>query len=157
MLVRTIVRQVLVLNETETVLGRTNPNLNLLQLQNGVLTFAFHCLGHNPGELSGCHNDVLNMKEYIMKVHGFEESNITILMDDGNHTSPTRDNMLAAYKKVVAESVSGDAVFCHYSGHGGKLADDASDESTCCSVDIFSVFDYISRPIAGVSHSHALW
>ena len=48
-----------------------------------------------------------------MKVHGFEESNITILMDDGNHTSPTRDNMLAAYKKVVAESVAGDAVFCH--------------------------------------------
>ena len=41
---------------------RRNPNLNLLQLQNCVLTFPFHYLGHNPGELSGCHNDVLNMK-----------------------------------------------------------------------------------------------
>lgn len=85
-------------------------------------------VGHNPGELSGCHNDVKNMKEYIMDVHGFEESNITLLLDDGNHTSPTRDNILAAYKNIVAESVAGDAVFCHYSGHGGKLADDNSDE-----------------------------
>ena len=78
-----------------------------------------------------------------MNVHGFEESNITILMDDGNHTSPTRDNMLAAYRKVVAESVAGDAVFCHYSGHGGKLADDSSDESTC----IFLLVICKSRPI----------
>jgi hypothetical protein len=30
-------------------------------------------VGHDPGELSGCHNDVLNMKKYIMNVHGFEE------------------------------------------------------------------------------------
>ena len=36
--------------------------------------------GDNPGELSGCWNDVLNMKKYIMDVHGFEEDNIVILM-----------------------------------------------------------------------------
>jgi hypothetical protein len=71
----------------------------------------------------------MNMKEYIMDVHGFEESNIALLLDDGSHTSPTRDNILAAYKDIVAQSVAGDAVFCHYSGHGGKLSDDNSDES----------------------------
>jgi len=86
-------------------------------------------VGDNPGELAGCHNDVENMKEYIKDVHGFEEENITILMDDNEHTSPTRDNILAAYRTIVEESQPGDAVFCHYSGHGGKLRDDDGDEA----------------------------
>jgi hypothetical protein len=68
------------------------------------------------------------MKKYIMDVHGFQEANITVLMDDGKHVRPTRENILAAYKKVVSQSQSGDAVFCHYSGHGGKLKDDDGDE-----------------------------
>lgn len=80
------------------------------------------------GELSGCHNDVKNMIEYIKNVHGFEDENITVLLDADGYTSPTHDNILAAYRKLVAESVSGDAVFCHYSGHGGKLKDDDGDE-----------------------------
>jgi len=80
------------------------------------------------GELSGCHNDVKNIKEYIMDVHGFEESDIVVLMDDGYHESPTKSNIINAYRKVVAESVEGDAVFCHYSGHGGKVRDDDGDE-----------------------------
>ena len=69
------------------------------------------------------------MKSYIMNVHGFQEENITVLMDDGKHVQPTRDNILSAYKKVVAESQKGDVVFCHYSGHGGKLRDDNGDEA----------------------------
>jgi hypothetical protein len=56
------------------------------------------------------------MKEYIMKVHGFQESNITVLMDDGKHTSPTRANIMAAYKQLTMAAQAGDAVFCHYSG-----------------------------------------
>ena len=68
------------------------------------------------------------MLEYIKNVHGFEDQNITILMDDGTHTEPTYANIMAAYKKVVSESKEGDVVFCHYSGHGGKLRDDDGDE-----------------------------
>ena len=51
-------------------------------------------------------------------VHGFSEENITILMDDesGNYQMPTKDNIMAAYAKIVEESESGDAIFCHYSG-----------------------------------------
>lgn len=85
-------------------------------------------VGHSPGELRGCHNDVLNMKKYIMAVHGFEEENIHVLMDDGEHESPTKDNIIAAYKKIVAESEEGDALFLHYSGHGTKLRDDDRNE-----------------------------
>ena len=68
------------------------------------------------------------MVEYLKDVHGFEPQNITILLDDGQHTNPTHDNILNAYRRLVAESQPGDAVYCHYSGHGGKLRDDDGDE-----------------------------
>jgi hypothetical protein len=69
------------------------------------------------------------MKKYIMAVHGFEEENITILMDTGEHTEPTHNNIVAAYKKVISEAEDGDAIFLHYSGHGTKIRDDGSDEA----------------------------
>ncbi|KAL7478671.1 hypothetical protein ACHAW6_004429, partial [Cyclotella cf. meneghiniana] len=81
-------------------------------------------VGDNPGELRGCWNDVLNMKKYIMDVHGFDEENITVLLDDGDHVEPTYANIVNAYKKVIEESSDGDAIFLHYSGHGTKLRDD---------------------------------
>jgi metacaspase-1 len=68
------------------------------------------------GQLTGCHNDCLNIKDYLLEELGFDENNIVVLMDDGHHTSPTRSNMLDAYRSVVAQSENGDAIFCHYSG-----------------------------------------
>jgi hypothetical protein len=59
------------------------------------------------------------MKEYIKNCHGFQEENITVIMDDGKHTSPTAENIKAAYAKIVSESESGDVIFCHYSGTCG--------------------------------------
>lgn len=86
-------------------------------------------IGDDPGELSGCHNDVLNMIEYIKDCHGFEDENITILMDDGEHTPPTSANIMAAYKKIVKDAQPGDAIFCHYSGHGCSIKDDEREEA----------------------------
>lgn len=63
-----------------------------------------------------------------MDVHGFDEDNITVLMDDGKHEEPTKDNILSAYRKIVAESEENDAIFLHYSGHGTKLKDDDRNE-----------------------------
>ena len=40
------------------------------------------------GELSGCHNDVFNVKQYIMNVFGYQEQNILVLVDDGRHHYP---------------------------------------------------------------------
>ena len=39
--------------------------------------------------LTSCHNDVRNMKDFLMSVHGFDRSNILIMIDDGNHHEPT--------------------------------------------------------------------
>mmetsp|Transcript_11670 Transcript_11670/g.34314 ORF Transcript_11670/g.34314 Transcript_11670/m.34314 type:complete len:194 (-) Transcript_11670:118-699(-) len=60
------------------------------------------------GELSGCHNDVLNIKDFLVNALGFEDHNITVLMDDGQHENPTRYNMTNAYRNVVSQSVSGE-------------------------------------------------
>ena len=43
---------------------------------------------------------------------GFRKKNITVLMDDGKHYMPTKRNMIAAYRRIVAESMPGDAIFC---------------------------------------------
>jgi len=80
------------------------------------------------GELAGCHNDVGNMTRYIQNVHGFSDENTTILMDDGSHESPTYENIMNAFRRLVSETEEGDAVFVHYSGHGGKIRDDDGDE-----------------------------
>jgi hypothetical protein len=42
--------------------------------------------------------------EYIKDVHGFEDENITILMDDGEHTEPTYENIVDAFSTLVSES-----------------------------------------------------
>eukprot|EP00977_Amphora_coffeiformis_P008145 scaffold1819_cov160-Amphora_coffeaeformis.AAC.15 len=49
-------------------------------------------------------------------------------MDDGIHPDPTYENIITAYRQLVASCEPGDAVFCHYSGHGGKLVDEDGDE-----------------------------
>lgn len=54
--------------------------------------------------------------EYLVEVHGFEAENITLLLDDGENTEPTRANILEAYETLVNETEEGDVVFCHFSG-----------------------------------------
>jgi len=80
------------------------------------------------GQLSGCHNDVKNMIEYLKSYQGFEDRNMTVLMDDGYHHDPTYYNIMDAYRTVVRESRPGDTVFLHYSGHGGRVRDTSGDE-----------------------------
>jgi hypothetical protein len=54
--------------------------------------------------------------KYIQDFYGFQDYDITVLMDDGNHVEPTKQNILDAYIKIVAESQPGDVIFLHYSG-----------------------------------------
>lgn len=79
------------------------------------------------GELRGCHNDCLNVARFLRE-QGFRDKNITMLLDDKKHRSPTKAAILSVYKQLVRDSKPGDVVFCHYSGHGGRLPDDNGDE-----------------------------
>ena len=81
------------------------------------------------GQLSGCHNDVKNIKKYLIKSQGFKEKDMIILMDDGRHHLPTKKNILEAFDRVVEYSNAGDVVFIHYSGHGGRVRDTSGDEA----------------------------
>lgn len=76
------------------------------------------------GELRGCHNDVHHMKDYLVKVHGFPAQDILVLMDDAQHHAPNREKIIRALRHLVSMSQPGDAVFFHYSGHGGLLSPD---------------------------------
>lgn len=58
-----------------------------------------------------------------MNVHGFPESSdmMTILIDDDEHRAPTFLNIIEAFKALSEQSQPGDAVFIHFSGHGGRV------------------------------------
>lgn len=81
------------------------------------------------GELTGCHNDVKKMITYLKKYQGFDDKNIKVLMDDGNHETPTFRHIMKAYREVIRQSKAGDTVFLHYSGHGGRIRDRSGDEN----------------------------
>ena len=83
-----------------------------------------------PWELPGCHNDCHNIIKYLKGVHGFKDEDITILMDDGVHTNPTRANILKAFHRFAFNVKAGDAAFFHFSGHGSSKANTSGDEES---------------------------
>jgi hypothetical protein len=64
----------------------------------------------------------------LINEHGFNESEMLILMDDGKHHPPTKRNIEDAFSRMTQYSKAGDVVFVHYSGHGGKVVDTSGDE-----------------------------
>lgn len=80
------------------------------------------------GQLSGCHGDVFNMYNYIQDYYGFQDEDITVLIDDGDHEQPTKAAILRAYRDIVQKTRPGDAIFLQFSGHGTKVKDLNGDE-----------------------------
>eukprot|EP00536_Pseudo-nitzschia_multiseries_P004412 jgi/Psemu1/188031/e_gw1.73.141.1 len=85
-----------------------------------ALLVGINYYGQN-GQLSGCINDVANVKKYLCNHCGFEEKHVLLLIDDGRNHHPTRDNIIRALRRLVEHSKPGDSVYFHYSGHGGLL------------------------------------
>lgn len=101
----------------------------------------------SASELSGCINDIKNMKVVLTEM-GYTEF---IVLHDGNEEEypefgsvkkPTRVNIMAALQDIVAKSSDGDYIYWHYSGHGTQLRDvsgggtktdekDGMDEAIC--------------------------
>lgn len=79
-------------------------------------------------ELTACHNDCLNVKEYLENVHGFREEEMMILMDDGQHQMPTKENIENGMCLLTKYSQPNDVVFVSFSGHGGNTEDLDGDE-----------------------------
>lgn len=83
--------------------------------------------GTEGAELKASHDDICSMKDYIVNVHGFPESDdmMTILLDGNNneYKPPTFLNIVEAFKSLSEQSQPGDAVFIQFSGHGGRILD----------------------------------
>lgn len=92
-----------------------------------AILMGINYVGQN-GELNGCHNDVKNIKRYLIEHQGFQEQDMLILMDDGRCNPPTRRNIMDAFTRITQYSEAGDVVFVHYSGHGGRVEDTSGDE-----------------------------
>ena len=60
--------------------------------------------------------EIMKMMSYIREAHGFEDENFSVLMDDGEHTEPTKANILTECSMVLSECQPGDAVFCYFVG-----------------------------------------
>jgi len=80
------------------------------------------------GELKACHNDVENIKDYLIKAQGFREAEMLILKDDGHHPNPTKQNIMDGFVRLTQYSQPGDVVFVSFSGHGGRVVDTSGDE-----------------------------
>ncbi|KAK3392864.1 metacaspase-1 [Podospora didyma] len=82
------------------------------------------------GELRGCINDVQNVSQFLMANHGYKREDMVILTDDNQNQvfQPTKENILRAMDWLVKDAQPNDALFLHYSGHGGQTKDLDGDE-----------------------------
>mmetsp|Transcript_4328 Transcript_4328/g.8629 ORF Transcript_4328/g.8629 Transcript_4328/m.8629 type:complete len:712 (-) Transcript_4328:82-2217(-) len=91
--------------------------------------------------LSGCVNDVRRMREALSRRWGFpeDEASQRVLLDEPSWPPglrPTLSNMRAAIAWLVEGARTGDALYFHYSGHGGREpAEDGQHHETLCPVD----------------------
>lgn len=120
-------RQVDLKSDAFKVRNPSNPNGRTKALLIGI-----NYVGQNPGELSGCVNDVRMMQRFL-KEQGFDDSTerMRVITDDVSyfHAAPTGDNIIAAMRWLVEGNEPGDSIFFHYSGHGGQIKDDNGDEA----------------------------
>ncbi|KAI9904011.1 hypothetical protein N3K66_000540 [Trichothecium roseum] len=82
------------------------------------------------GELRGCINDVHNVSAFLAENHGYKREDMVLLTDDQSNPvmQPTRENIIRAMGWLVRDAQANDALFLHYSGHGGQTEDLDGDE-----------------------------
>ncbi|KYK57980.1 metacaspase CasA [Drechmeria coniospora] len=82
------------------------------------------------GELRGCINDVHNVSNFLCEKHNYKREDMVILTDDAQNPvmQPTKANIIRAMAWLVKDAQPNDALFLHYSGHGGQTQDLDGDE-----------------------------
>jgi hypothetical protein len=79
-------------------------------------------------QLSGCINDVNNMKA-VLDAAGYTQFRVLTDTPGGDAgVQPTKANILAGLQWLVAGAAAGDQLFVHYSGHGTHTYDWSGDE-----------------------------
>ena len=70
--------------------------------------------------LNGCINDIINIRNLLTSVYGYDTSNIIMLSDNSIDTPPTKKNIINSMCSLVSESSGLEEIWIHYSGHGSK-------------------------------------
>ncbi|TFK18837.1 hypothetical protein FA15DRAFT_697885 [Coprinopsis marcescibilis] len=90
----------------------------------------------DPNTLRGCHKDVVDIKAALVDLYGYQESDITVMMDNDEpqRILPTRDNIIERINEFVADVESGDSLFFFFAGHStqedteSRAEEDGKDE-----------------------------
>ncbi|KAK6852445.1 metacaspase [Apiospora arundinis] len=82
------------------------------------------------GELRGCVNDANNVSNFLMERYNYKREDMIMLTDDTSdpRLQPTKANILRGMQWLVEGARADDALFLHYSGHGGQTEDLDGDE-----------------------------
>jgi len=101
----------------------TTEHLHKLNGRRKALFIGINYVGQK-GELRGCVNDVVNIKEFFDKHYPLDEK--MILTDDSKAEpetdhAPTKKNILAGFRWLIKNAKKGDSLLLHYSGYGGKV------------------------------------
>ncbi|KAI2626343.1 caspase domain-containing protein [Xylaria nigripes] len=83
-----------------------------------------------PAALAGCINDTKNLSAFLIERYHYKREDMIILTDDQTNPilQPTKANIIRALEWLVRGAKPNDALFLHYSGHGGQTADLDGDE-----------------------------
>jgi len=104
--------------EDPQVPSRTEPTKRALLVGIDDYTSAF------VSDLSGPVNDVIDIRDLLIEVYGFDADSIRVLC---NYRA-SRDEILDRLHWLIDEAMSGDELVFHYSGHGSQVRDRNGDE-----------------------------
>ena len=76
--------------------------------------------------LDGVYHDIENISNTIKKFYPSTE--ISVLLDKDGFTSPTKGNIINAFKNIYNNVDEGDKIFIFYSGHGSNVPSTEKDE-----------------------------
>lgn len=82
-------------------------------------------------QLSGCINDAIHLKSFLISKAGYLPENVLLIVDDGTTPlKPTKQNIINTFDTLIQKANSGfTELWFSYSGHGTYLADTNGDEA----------------------------
>jgi hypothetical protein len=96
-----------------------------------TLLIGINYVQDSQNTLHGCINDVLNIRNKLVAVYPQCQTHKVLTDTDSNLANkPTRANILAGIQWLLSDLVEGDAIYMHYSGHGGLVRDLNGDEAS---------------------------
>lgn len=80
------------------------------------------------GALSGCINDINNIKDILINNCDYNPNNVKILSEETS-ILPNRKNIEENINWLVSNLLPNDVLYLHYSGHGSYIKDTSGDET----------------------------